>query len=240
MAKSWPKWQKHLESQVSRLVFTSIRNGSQNVYLKSASGTNPETLLLESDGDAFPSDWSPDGRFLLYENVTSNGKWGLWALPMTGEPKPFPVTQAAFRAERGRFSPDGRLIAYLSDDSGPNEVYVQAFPQAADRWQVSTGGASRPRWRKDGKELFYISADGQLMSVAIETRPVFTASAPRPLFRFSPAALLLEKPCVTAPCVYSPYEVAPDGQRFLSIVSERETPKPPINLVFNWLPESKR
>ena len=224
----------------SRIAFSSSRKGPSDLYLKSAGGTAPETILLESDGDKFPDDWSPNGRFLLYENVSATGKWDLWALPMTGERKPFPVTQTSFREGHGRFSPDGRLIAYLSDESGRSEVYVQAFPQAAERWQVSTGGANRPLWRRDGKELFYLSADNQLMSVRIETRPVFTATAPRPLFRVNSAAMVVPEPCVTVPCATSAYNVTSDGQRFLFVVSERETPKPPLHLVFNWLPESKR
>ena len=146
---------------------------------------------------------------------------------MTGERKPFPVTQTAFNEGDGRFSPDGRLIAYTSNESGRGEVYVQAFPEAVERWQVSNGGGSLPHWRGDGKELFYLSSDRQIMSVGIQIQKVFSAGPPRPLFRLGRLSS-------------EDYDVASDGQRFLFIVAEREASEPPISLVFNWRPEGKR
>jgi len=210
-----------------QIAFFSSRTGQATFYLKPASGAAPETLLFESNSEKYPCDWSPDGRFLLYMNHLLDKKSHLWALPLTGERKPFPVTQTSFNEFDGRFSPDSRLIAYTSNESGRNEVYVQAFPQAVERWQISTGGGGLPRWRRDGKELFYLSPDNQLMSVAVKSQPVFAAATPRPLFRLG--RLTSEQ-----------YDVAPDGQRFLVLVSEREAPEPPISLVFNWLPQSKR
>ncbi len=209
-----------------QVALNSHRKGQHDIYLKSASGIASESPLLESDNLKLVNDWSPDGRFILYTNGLGDGTYHLWALPMTEDRKPFPVTQSAFSEVSGRFSSDGSLIAYVSDESGRDEVYVQAFPQAVERWQVSSGGGSPPVWRRDGKELFYLSPDGQIMGVAIETRPVFKATAPRSLFRVSQGSSI--------------EDVAPDGQRFLAIVSEGEAPKPLINLVFNWLPEVKR
>jgi Tol biopolymer transport system component len=207
-----------------QIVFDSTRKG-MDLYIKSASGTAAETLLLASDREKIPLDWSPDGRFLLYSNRKPDGKFEICALPMTGERKPFPVVQTPFSADDGRFSPDGRLIAYTSNESGRKELYVQAFPQPVERWQISTGGGGSPRWRRDGKELFYLSPDRQLTSVAVKSQPVFAAATPRPLFR-----LIRE----------SSYDVAADGQRFLFIVPESGASAPPISLVFNWLPEGKR
>jgi dipeptidyl aminopeptidase/acylaminoacyl peptidase len=215
-----------------QIAFASTRKGDWKLYVKPAGGAAAETLLLESSVQQRFPDWSPDGRFLLYTDgpvAQGNGKAHLAALPITGERKPFPITQSPFNELEGRFSPDGRLIAYISDESGRDEIYVQAFPQAVERWQVSTGGGDFPQWRRDGKELFYLSPDNQLMSVVVETRPVFAFSVPRPLFR--PA---------TRPGRLSRYDVAADGQRFLFTVPEREAPGPPISVVFNWLPESKR
>jgi Tol biopolymer transport system component len=209
-----------------QVALNSHRKGHHDIYLKSASGIAPETPLLESDNLKLVNDWSPDGRFILYTNGIPDGTHHLWALPMTGDRKPFPVTQSAFSEIAGRFSPDGRLIAYVSDESGRDEVYVQTFPQAVERLQVSSGGGSPPEWRRDGKELFYLSPDRQLMSVAIETRPVFKTAAPRPLFRIGPDFWI--------------DDVAPDGQRFLARVSEGEATRSLIHLVFNWLPEGKR
>jgi Tol biopolymer transport system component len=216
----------HWSPDGRQIVFFSARSGQATFYLKPTSGATPETLLFESNSEKYPCDWSPDGRFLLYVNHLLDKKSHLWALPMTGERKPFPVTQTSFNEFDGRFSRDSRLIAYVSDESGRREVYVQAFPQAVERWQVSTGGGGSPSWRRDGKELFYLSPDNQLMSVAVKSQPVFAAAAPRPLFPLGRLS--------------SQYDVAPDGQRFLFFVSEREAPAPPISLVFNWLPESSR
>ncbi len=208
-----------------QIAYGSTRKGVWDLYVKSASGTTPETLLLESEREKVPTDWSPDGRFLLYTNRKPDGKFDVWALPMMGEHKPFPVTQTPFTARDGRFSANGSLIAYVSDESGRDEVYVQSFPQPVDRWQVSTGGGGSPRWRRDGKELFYLSPENQLMSVEVRMQPRFAAATPRPIFRLGRS---------------SSYDVTADGQRFLFIIPERETSAPPISLVFNWLPESKR
>jgi Tol biopolymer transport system component len=208
-----------------QIVFSSNRRGTLDLYLKTVTGTESESVLLASDHDKFANDWSRDGRFVLYETF-AEGQTSLWALPMEGERKPFRVTRTAFREEYGRFSPDGRFIAYLSDESGGNEVYVQTFPQPTERWRVSSGGALRPIWREDGKELFYLTPDHQLMSVEIQTRPVFAASAPRRLFQLARGP--------------ESYDVAPDGRRFLFVTTRSEVVDPPISLVFNWLPESER
>jgi Tol biopolymer transport system component len=210
-----------------QIAFFSSRTAQPTFYLKPASGAAPETLLFESKSEKYTCDWSPDGRFLLYTNRQPDGNNHLWALPMTGERKPFPVTQTVFNEGEGRFSPDGRLIAYTSNESGRNEVHVQAFPEAVERWQVSSGGGSNPHWRRDGKELLYLSSDKQIMSVGIQIQKVFSAATPRPLFRLSRLSS-------------EDFDVAPDGQRFLFIIAEREASEPPISLVFNWRPEDKR
>jgi dipeptidyl aminopeptidase/acylaminoacyl peptidase len=208
-----------------QVAFYSSRKGSaRSLYLKPAGGAGAETLLLESESEITPTDWSPDGRFLACSRRQPGGKFDLWALPMTGERKPFAITQTPFDYGMAQFSPDGRLISYASDESGRYEVYVQAFPKAVERWQLSSAGGGNPRWRRDGRELFYQSLDGQLMSVGVQTQPAFVAGTPRPLFRLDRK---------------SPYyAVAPDG-RFLFMVPESETRRPPISLVFNWLSKGK-
>ena len=156
---------------------------------------------------------------------------------MTGDSKPFRVTHTPFREEYGRFSPDGRLIAYLSDESGRNEVYVQSFPEASERWQISNGGAcQRPLWRADGKELFYLSRDNQLMGVGIQRQPVFNAAPPRALFRLGGAVgtrlrLGHEQPC--------PLRRRPGRPAFPLRLFRSGAPKPPITVVVNWLPENQ-
>ena len=209
-----------------QIAFSSSRKGPQTLYIKPANGATPEEPLIEADREKSPQDWSPDGRFILYVYRQIDGHQDLWALPMTGERKPFPVIQTPFTKFNATFAPDGRSIAYVSNESGRFEVYVQAFPRPGERWQVSTGGGHGPRWRRDGKEMFYVSADGQIMAVEIRTQPEFAASIPRRLFP-SPQS-----------DPFKTYDVNRGGDRFLFIVPDRETPKPPITVVFNWLPGS--
>ncbi len=132
----------------------------------------------------YANDWSPDGRFLLYARRRELGECELWVLPLTGDDrKPTPYLQTDFNVSQARFSPDGRYVAYTSNASGRNEVYVQPFPAAAGgKWMVSQGGGSQPRWRRDGKELFYISADSKVMAVPVATTPAFTPGVPKALF----------------------------------------------------------
>ncbi|HKF42724.1 MAG TPA: protein kinase [Thermoanaerobaculia bacterium] len=223
----------------SQIAFLSSGKRPRDIFVKSAGGVTPRMPVLESDDFKQLDDWSPDGRFLLYESYVTAGIPSLWVLPMTGERKPFRVTDTPFKELYGQFSPDGHWIAYLSDESGQLEVYVRAFPRATERFQISSGGANLPHWRKDGKELFYVSADTHLMSVAIETAPAFKAGVPRLLFRPGPDTIGKSFPCPSPPCAFFEYEVHPDGQRFLIPLYEREAPKPPITLVFNWTPEKK-
>ena len=122
-------------------------------------------------------DWSPDGRFVLYRYnsiqaslpSTSSTGWDIWALPLDGDRKPFPVVQTNFEERDGQFSPDGKWIAYQSNESGRFEIYVQPFPGPARKWgPISTNGGAQVRWRRDGKELFYIALDDRLMAVPIQ------------------------------------------------------------------------
>src|SRR5262249_42015348 len=153
----------------------------------------------------------------------------------------FPGDRHSVQKLYGQFSPDGHWIVYLSDESGRLEVCVRAFPRATERFQISSGGAKLPHWRKDGKDLFYVSADTRLMSVAIQTAPAFKVGVPRALFRPGPDAMGTGSwPCPNPPCAFFNYWVHPDGQRFLILLDEREAQKPPITLVFNWQPERPR
>ena len=147
------------------------RGSPPNLFSQNANGTGSEERLIESRDTLILQDWSADGRFLLY-NVMSNdislrAQSDLWLLPMTGDRKPFLFRANQFREGSSQFSPDGKWIAYTSDESGRNEVYVQSFPASEVKWPVSSTGGAWPRWRKDGKELFYVALDGKLMSVEI-------------------------------------------------------------------------
>jgi len=182
----------------SRIIFASVdREGKSNLYQKLASGAGDDELLLKSNEDKYPRSWSRDGRFLLYTATRGpkTTKDKIWVLPLEGDKKPFPFLRTDFNEEDGQFSPDGHWIAYSSDESGRQEIYVSPFSPnpngtasaARGKWLISTGGGVEPQWRGDGRELYYLAPDGKLMAVDVTTKPVFQAGAPKSLFQTPPA-----------------------------------------------------
>jgi Tol biopolymer transport system component len=213
-----------------RIAFASNRTGVLDLYEKSASGVGSEQLLLATDQGKVPNDWSPDGRFLLYRSFDPKTGWDLWALPFGGDRKPIPVVQTNFEERDGQFSPDGRWVAYQSNESGRYEIYVQPFPGPAGKSQISKDGGAQVRWRPDGKELFYIALDDRLMAVPIH----FTsddqgvdADAAVPLFSTHVGG------AVQSPSRQQ-YSVSPDGQRFLMNTVTEEAVSSPITVILNW------
>jgi hypothetical protein len=213
----------------SRIVFSSSkRNGHFELYEKAASGAGIEQVVLSSDVDVYATSWSPDGQFILY-HTQGEPTLKLGVLPLFGDRKPRIFLQAETVLRHGQFSPDGRWIAYESQESGKPEVYVAPFPGPGGKRQISTGGGGTPRWRRDGKELFYLAPDRRLMSVEVFGKGVaFEIGAVRPLFRTRAAA-----PALT-------YDVTADGQRFLVINSVEEEESSPLTLVVNWNAGLKR
>lgn len=152
------------------------------------SSSGQDTLLLQSDEANFPLDWSRDGRYLLYRQIGPQTSHDIFVLPTSGGRKPFPYLQTPAMENGGAFSPDGRWIAYASDESGRVEVYVESFPTHGGKRQISPGGGSGPRWRADGKELYYYSLDGKLMAVSVTTGgETLATGTPTALFSFRPA-----------------------------------------------------
>jgi hypothetical protein len=157
-----------------------------HIYLLNADGTGREQLLekpfLESIAN-YPSSWSPDGTSLLFDRQDKSGKISVWVLPLTGDQKPYVFVETQFDSQIAMFSPDGRWVAYVSNDSGKAEVYVVPFPGPGPRVQVSTGGGSQPRWRRDGRELFYLSLATEMMAADVSAVPGdFRVGAVRTLF----------------------------------------------------------
>jgi len=216
----------------TEIVFASNRNGTFDLYRKNSAGAGQEEVLLKSDHPKFPEDWSADGRYVLYREQDPKTGWDLWVLPLAGDRKPQPVLSTAFREIQGRFSPDGRWIAYVSDES--RELYVQSFPPSGNKWQISTGGGFQPRWGRDGKELFFVagqesgSMPRDVMAVAVDTSSdgVFKAGVPRKLFTVDTASGTAQG---------STWDVTPDGRRFLVASPSTTTAVPPITVVVNWL-----
>ena len=181
-----------------------------------------------------PLDWSKDGRFLLYSQGDPKTGGDLWALPMTGnDRKPVVVANTAFEERQGQFSPDGRWVAYQTNESGSSfEIVVQAFPEPSGKWQVSTGGGTQPRWRADGKELYFIAPDRKLMAVPVAVLgSAFEAGKPVALF----ATRILGGGGQFKP----QYAVSRDGRFLINQVVEESTAAP-ITLILNWHPEQKK
>jgi len=224
---SYPLW----SPDGSRIVFASNREGGWHLYLKLVSGGGNEEALLSSVEEKVPDDWSRDGQFIVYESFNPKTKFDLWLLPMSGERKPSLLLQTEFSERQAQFSPDGKYIAYTSDKSGAPAVYVQTFPLSGSEVRVSTGAGAQPRWRRDGRELFYIAADRKLMAVDVRPGATFEVSLPKPLF---------ETRVLTVTDLGSHYVVSADGQRFLinSIIEERGAI--PISVVKNWTTLLKR
>jgi Tol biopolymer transport system component len=197
------------------------------LYVRGTAGGAPEQLLLQGPLTSFPDDWSADGRYVVYEFVEPKTRTDLWMLPLFGDRKPQPFLVTPANEAHAKLSPDGKWIAYASDALDRVEVFDQPFPSGPGRWQVSTSGGDEPLWRRDGKELFYLSADRKLMAVAIHGNAGrFEAAAPRELF-----STPLAPPVLTGN--FGHYAVSADGQRFLLAAPVEEAPTP-ITVVVNW------
>ena len=224
----------------SRIVFGSARSGNGNwdLYQKTSNLAGEDELLYKSNNYKAPSGWSPDGRFLLFFNFDAPSQ--IWLLPFGGggDRKAIPLERSQFNQQFGRFSPDGRWIAYESDESGMWEIYVRPFDTSAatgspaggavatGKWMVSKGGGRNPRWSHDGKELFYLSdLGGTMMAVPVNTSGVFQAGIPKPLFKV-PAGVYL-------------WDVSSDGKRFIMAAPSAANtsvppPSPKYTVVLNW------
>lgn len=208
-----------------RIIFSSNRDGPYDLYQKPSNGAKQEEVLLHSSEDKVPTSWSRDGRFLLYEVRHSKTANGIWVLPLEGDKKPVPFLIGELNSRSAQFSSDGRWVAYNSDESGHWEVYVRSFSMNAagtvaeggGKWQISNGVAVEPRWRSDGRELYYSTAAG-IMAVEVATKPVFKPGKPQ----------LLGIPPFTR--LWGP---SADGQRFFALQPKVTRPEP-YTVVLNW------
>ncbi|MCI0602010.1 protein kinase [bacterium] len=214
----------------TRIVFSSNKEGQEDLYQKLASGAGEKELLFKSNVAKWVDDWSPDGRWIVFENTDPKTKMDLYLLAATGNQKPVPFLQTPFNESHAQISPDGKWIAYVSDESGEAQVYIQSFPTPGSKWQISTDGGDMPNWRGDSKELFYISPKFKLMSVELVSGSTFAPSVPVELFE----TLV---PSISLISYRNHYVVHPDGQRFLiNQVVENRTSSP-ITVLLNWTAE---
>ena len=207
------------------VAFYSARQGG-GIYRKASGGAGADELVAATGLATYPRDWSSDGRFILYDNYRdpANGV-DLWIVPVQGERKPFPYLSTPFNEQEGYFSPDGRWIAYSSNETGRSEVFVQAFPVSGAKFQVSTAGGAEPRWRRDGRELYYLGSDGRMMAVNVEPQPEFRLGVPRVLFQTALMGLGI---------ALRRYGVTADGRRFLMNVPVGDQEQAPITVTLNW------
>jgi Tol biopolymer transport system component len=203
----------------SQIVFSALRGGAMDLYQKRVSGAGEEEVLLHTADSKTATSWSRDGRFLLYEVMDQATRNDLWVLPMQGERKPAKFLSTPFNETQGQFSPDGGRVAYTSDESGRNEVYVRTFPGAEGKQIISQGGGHSPHWRGDGKELFYLSADGKLMAAEV-------GGSPKALFE--------------PPRGFGAWDAASDGKRFVFAAPLDQNAQAPFTVVLNWPAALKR
>ena len=217
-----------------RIVF---RSGS-DILEKRADGSGVVQPLVEGSQARTPTDWSRDGQYVVFTSQDAKTLLDVWFLPLNSSGrKPVPFLQSAANEHWARLSPDGRWIAYASDGSGRDEVYVRPFPSGDGQWQISSAGGTEPRWRGDGKELFFIAADGSMMTATVGsettgTTLVLLPGASQPLFDTH------SRPINTFTWRY---DVTPDGKRFLlALPLDAPAGPPPLNVVVNWDAELKK
>ena len=211
-----------------RVVYGSTQTGVFKLYWKPADGSGAEEELQSSKNWLVATSFAPDQKELAYMEITGENRNRIWILPLTGDRRPRPFLTASYSTGMPDFSPDGRWLAYQSDESGRSEIYVQQYPGPGGKWPISNDGGEKPVWSRDGRQLFYRNGN-KLMAVAIQTKPAFSAGTPRLLFQ---GAYFVS---------YHDYDVMPDGKHFVFI---REAEQPhgarQINVVLNWLEELKQ
>ena len=216
-------WVTEWSPDGTHVAYTSSRDtpGAAQIYMKSANGVGNESLLLKTDRDKHHMSWSPDGKHLAYEEAGEGDGFDLWALPLAPPGRPQPLLQNPHNEAQPAFSPDSRYLGYISNESGRFEVYVQAFPATGGRWQVSFEGGIQPRWRRDGRELYYLDSSGRIMALDVDLKaPRF--GAPRPLFQTG----------LGGRDATEHFAVTSDGQRFLMM--DRESGQTAFTVVVNW------
>jgi Tol biopolymer transport system component len=225
----YPLWSPDDKS----MVFGSNRKGGRMNLFRTVPGAGPasEQLLLSTSQPKFPMDWSSDGRFLLFESLDPKRGFDIWAMTLTGDHQPFAVVQTDFSERLPQFSPNGKWVAYQSDKTGRFEIYMRRFPGPGPDARVSIDGGTQVRWDPHGRELFFIAADGQLMSVPVRFSSEDAVEPGRPVGLFAAG---IGNPAVNRHA----YAVAPDGQSFVVNSALRGPTAPPISVILNWRPPS--
>ena len=228
---SWPTWSPNGD----RIVWISDRTRKPGLYMKAANGSGQDELLFESDNPKFPMQWSPDGRSLLYREHDPKKGTDLWILPIEGERKPYPWLSTQFDESSWHgFSPNGKWLAYSSNESGRTEIYVQAFvpgePASGAKVPISSGGGVMPTWRRDGRALYYYDNKGKMMEVDVTLGPKIVAGVPKELFDIGPLRADMTRA----------WSMTGDGERFLFVTRAENADLAPFTVVLNWMAELKK
>jgi Tol biopolymer transport system component len=212
------------------VAFDSHRSGLGDPHVKSTNGSGSERRLYGFSETTTVDDWSKDGGYVALTSWGGSANTDIWILPLSSARKPFACLRTKFREFQARFSPDSRWIAYVSNESGRNEVYVLPFdhvPAAGgSKWLISSAGGSQPAWRADGRELFYIAPDNKIMVAAVRVGPVFRARE---------AKVLFEVPAFSRRGPRNDYAISPDGRRFLVRTAWRRRSPVPLEVLLNWV-----
>jgi Tol biopolymer transport system component len=223
------------------LAYESEVDGKDGVFRKRADGTGEAEPLLAPGKLTFPApnSWSPDGKTLIVQSAGEGGRTDLWLLPTGGNAEPEPFLKSSYQESFGHFSPDGRWVAYESDETGRLEVFVTSFPPGGGKWQISDGGGAQPIWSRDGRELFFRTDDGVMSVRAAAEGGTFRASKPEPVFR---GAFLGGLRGVTLPGFNFPdYDVSGDGKRFVMFTGgAAKRPATQAKVVLGWFEELRR
>jgi dipeptidyl aminopeptidase/acylaminoacyl peptidase len=231
-----------------RIVFRSNRGNKSGLYIRASSGSGQDEVLVSTPNNTIADQWSRDARFIVYSEQDPKTRWDLWVLPMddSGKPsgKPTPFLHSGFSEIDGQLSPDSKWMAYTSDVSGAREVYVQPFPAADNEIRISTAGGEQPRWRGDGRELYYIAADGKMTAVTVTE-----TAGPKPSLKAGTPVALFDAHSASAPSTtnsYFNYDVTADGKRFLvsalgaGAASASAQAVPPLTVQVNWRPAGRK
>jgi len=227
-SKSSPAW----TPDGKMVAYSSTAKGLPHIYARAADGSGTEKTILETpDFHEVPGSFSLDGRYLVYaRHLSKESAYHLWVLPLFGEGKPFPIVQTAFEEGFATVSPDGKWMAYQNNESGRTEIYITAFPGGGAKWQVSTDGGTVPRWRRDGKELYFLDTANNIVAVDVSVSGnAVHLGAPHALFQ---SAVIQRE--------YGAYDVTADGKKFLINSGNVNAGSDPLTLVLNWPAELKR
>ncbi len=215
----------------SSIVYTSEKAGVWSLNRRPSSGTGQDEQLVESTGLISPTDWSLDGSIVLYDKLNRAGDRDVWLLSLTRDQEPEPLLETPFDEGQAQFSPDGKWILYTSNESGRAEIYAQTFPTGGGKWQISTDGGSQPKWRRDGKEVFYIAPDTNLVAVQLATGgTALEVASPQKLFEPNLQPTALAGPLGGR----NQYLATSDGQRFLVDTLVDDAAPTSISVLLNW------